>query len=219
MPTEQRRPPRPLPLFEGPRLLVVTEKHGSYYYFVQNEAVLHAAALAIVKRRFEEGYWYGREEDFETGFDKAAYLEEKTRIETLQDKEIRNAALKAHAAKLETVKWEQKGRDHFLMAKKAVERGDGSLAWLLLQDRSGHEYEHVELERVVLNEPLCARPENPKHGQHWVDSEGKRWVYDAKTIKDWIPHLYAGLLYDVEAFQGKEIARREWSEIDAYAKT
>src|SRR5262249_51973677 len=45
-----------------PKLLVIKEKHGEEYYLINDIDALLRAALAVVLRRHEEGYWYEKPE-------------------------------------------------------------------------------------------------------------------------------------------------------------
>lgn len=40
------------------RILIVEEKHGTYYYDASTPEALEAAAAHIVASRLEDGYWY-----------------------------------------------------------------------------------------------------------------------------------------------------------------
>ena len=40
------------------RILIVEEKHGTYYYDASTAEALEAASAFIVAQRLEDGYWY-----------------------------------------------------------------------------------------------------------------------------------------------------------------
>jgi len=45
------------------RILILKEKHGTQYYDVSTEELLHKTCVAVLKRRLEDG-WYGTPEEF-----------------------------------------------------------------------------------------------------------------------------------------------------------
>lgn len=226
-----KRPVGKLPLFEGPKLLILKEKHGTSYYFIPNEAHLHAVALQVLTERLKEG-WYGKESNFkdDSGLTpKQKYknlLEERERCAQIEDEEIRDAALKIMEGRISDLKWSERVTREIRGIHAAVRLGNGEFAWQMLIDRSDLQYEGYQLERFknidsagVSTVELIPRPTDPYHGCEWVDADGGRWVYDEKTIGDWIPKIYASLLYNVEHFQGKPVVRRlDHGELEAYAR-
>lgn len=214
--------PRPLPEF-SPCLLVFKEKHGTSYYHADNEAQLFAIALTVVRDRYEQGYWYGSEKDIE-----ATRVEQSVRMAKLNG--LRDELAKqthetvVRALKRDRDELEREINDNveairfFDMAKRAVDERNGGLAWELLQDRSQYEYERFERERIETVDELCPRPEQPRHGQSWTDEHGKRWVFDAKTINDWIPRVYAQVFYNMQLATGVTEIVRMRDEADAYGK-
>lgn len=64
-------------------------------------------------------------------------------------KALINAAIEARLGyrnRLENLKDELR---HSMMAEKAIENNDGALAWMLLNERTGYEYERIELHTLL----------------------------------------------------------------------
>lgn len=222
---------RPMPTFASQlrhdqnamSVLVVEEKHGTHYHLVANEAQLHAAALDVIKQRYEEGYFYGSAEDVEeTKKDRAEkqvrYRALKAELEGLTNEHLIAAGKSELATLAEGFKYDTESIRHYEMAKKAVETSNGLLAWCLLESRSDYEYERVHIEPLYNVTQCCPRPSTPFHGQCWTDEKGERWVYDERTLKQWIPRVYAQVFYNVQKFQGVDPIVRLRDEADAYSK-
>lgn len=216
------RRPQTLPVFEGPKVLVLTEKHGVYHYLIRNEAHLHAIALRILNSRMEGGYVVPEEECQVDEEDLRKLKEELPRIEAIENEKIRKASMEVWESQMASLKMDQECLDQTKSIRRVLAAKNGAAAWGILQERSENEYEHVELgyfQNVINDEEEAAylpRPKKPRHGRTWVDSDGKRWVYDAKTIKDWIPRVFGRLLYDVQSFQGKDVVQLPWEELNSY---
>jgi len=73
-----------------PKILMFSEKYGTWYYIINSEEELHRVCVSVLKQRLDEGYWYGSEDDAynnKTGFQS---IEE---IETLPDGSVKKNAL------------------------------------------------------------------------------------------------------------------------------
>lgn len=137
---------RPIPKFE-PSVLVVSEKHGTTYYYLPDREALGRAALDIVSDRLESewGQFY---------FDPT---DQKPKDPGMTEEEV--AALpgpmKAAGEKLlkrykeELHQW-QKAMALYTDIVAAVEKEDGSLAWDILTRRSHYEYESVRIEKLTI---------------------------------------------------------------------
>lgn len=220
--TEPVKRPSPIATFSGPKLLICEGKYDTSYYFIPNEAVLHAVALRLLNERLENGY-LPKEKDYAKGEESLQKLQEELpRIEALEGESIRRSAKKEWEHRMTSLKEDLKVLREAQRIRTALDDNDGGLAWMILLDRRTAEYENVELQSVenMGGGPAdtLPRPENPRHGRLWTDPEGKRWVYDAKTIQDWIPHIYGAILYDVKAFQGEDVTRLPSTELHAYQK-
>jgi hypothetical protein len=104
---------------EEPRVLVEFQKHQTVYWNATSKERLLALALRILEFRMGYGFFRTVEE-----------------IQKELDKYNTSHVF------LSLVKEELR---HSLMAEKAIENNDGALAWLLLNERTGHEYERIEL--------------------------------------------------------------------------
>ena len=138
------------------RLLVLSEKHALRYFDVDTEAKLHAAALHILRRRVESGFY--REPTKPaidqvmldmTDADVAALKSEGVRYATVTEIRRQKRALALYGTYL----------TEYQDMLRACEEGDGALAWRILLRRSGYEYEDFE---VVQLEPV---PTGDRHGQ------------------------------------------------------
>ena len=155
-----------------PSVLVVEEKHGTYYYDATTREAFHEAALALLVERFNQGYWYNTPEqmyDDESkwekniltkivpGYDPDADAETRKavistyraeNIESIKDEEARalvagrlNQAIKRQKDKRKYAEW-------YKELERVIEEKDAASAWGILDDRSDHEYEGVELETL-----------------------------------------------------------------------
>jgi len=125
-----------------PKLLVVTEKHGEEYYLINDIDGLLRAALAIVLRRSEEGYWYHKPE------------KSKLKEEVAEDVLVKlpsDLYAKAMEAKQYNIKIEkdfQRDMVAWEMIQKAVNEKDGVSAFQVIDDRKDYEYERWALENI-----------------------------------------------------------------------
>jgi hypothetical protein len=124
-----------------PGVLVVSEKHGTSYYWALTQEQKHAQALEILTERFENGWYYCPEP--------APTNPELTcaQIEKLPVGETQQAAKKVfHRWKRN---WEQteQARDQYKLMQEAIEKKDGYLAWVLLEERYDNEYEKIRFVR------------------------------------------------------------------------
>ena len=204
---------RPLPSFGKqygePCVLVLKEKHNTSYYLVQDEAHLHAVALEIVRQRFEDAYanCYGSTnqvaQNRKNRAEKVAqYTSLKQQIAGLTNEWVVAAGQEALGVLVHEIRACDEFIRHHVMAKRAVAEQNGLLAWMLLEERSEHEYERVSIETLGDVKTRCPRPQLPFHGQCWTDEHGDRWTYDERTLQRWIPRIYAQIYYNVQKFQG-----------------
>ena len=127
------------PLHDGPKLLILKEKHCNRYFHVTNERTLFRIAIEVLRERYEEG-WY--QDDPRTpdgpGFVEAA-------METLPQSLRAAARQQLDGYKHDYKEWET-ARNFALRTKRALKDKNGRLAWTLLNERSGHEYEQATLQ-------------------------------------------------------------------------
>jgi hypothetical protein len=123
-----------------PSVLVVKEKHGTWYIYVPDLETLYRRALGLLTNRLESGYWYVEcLKPVSPGFT----LKE---VEAFPEGTIKSLALRQLKDYEETLKnWEEEAAD-FADLKKAVEDKNGKRAWDTLKRRSHYSYEEVALE-------------------------------------------------------------------------
>jgi hypothetical protein len=127
-----------------PKLLVVKEKHGEEYYLINDIDALLRAALAIVLRRHEEGYWYHKPE------------KDKLKEEVAEDvlvklpSDLYNKAMEAKQYNIKAEKRFQQEMVAWEMIQKAVNEKDGVSAFQVIDDRKDHEYETWYLENLKI---------------------------------------------------------------------
>lgn len=143
-------------------ILVCQEKHATVYWRADNPQEWAHSSLAILTRRWNDGYWYYEPEMPERPDHKPED------IKTIQDTEYRQILeqrWKWYQAAL--AEWNS-ANDWYSRAKAVVEKQDTSCvtigsgkwsrqepkAWVLLNERSDYEYEYVEIETL-----RSARPE------------------------------------------------------------
>ena len=150
----------------GPSVLVLREKHGNRYFDAGSDSELNRAALAILRERDTDGYWYlepkrdeyVREDDDKTvtefeaiAADVLAQLPESTRaqMQTAYDKAVQHRTRGERAYKQERDWWELMKS---LLAQSPEEalvrtnRAGRPLCFLALQYRGNGEYEGYEIE-------------------------------------------------------------------------
>lgn len=127
-----------------PCLLKFEEKHGDYNFLIKDQAECNTIALAMLKKRFDEGYWYY---DISTDEIEKSLVELKkydTDFTALpKEMQIVFAKNKIHAQD----QYNQliKSKAEFDLIKKAIENKDGVLAYKILDRRSDYEYEVMRI--------------------------------------------------------------------------
>ncbi len=128
---------------EKPKLLILYEKHGEAYYHIANDEALFATALMILTGRLNSTYWYYNPSDEKPEAPAELTTEALEKLPTSLQAEGKKLLARY---KRELCDW-QENMETFAMIQKAVSDKDGQLAWQVLQERSDHEYERVELTR------------------------------------------------------------------------
>ena len=124
-----------------PGVIVALEKHGTSYYWALTAEQKHAQALAILIERFEDGWYYCPEP--------APTEPELTcaQIEKLPVGETQQAAKKVYHKWKRNWEQTEMARDQYKLMQEAIEKKDGYLAWVLLEERYDHEYEKIRFVR------------------------------------------------------------------------
>lgn len=129
-----------------PSVLVAHERDRAQYLDAATEDAFHAACLHLLRERFQAGYWYpdpDQATEPTVDLDEAglAHLTADSPTHELYRRQVSERDL-----------W-RRNQDRYVRwyssARRALEIGDGELAWRCLRARSDHEYERVELERLV----------------------------------------------------------------------
>ena len=119
------------------KILICKEKHYDGIYSVSTLKDLHKVSLHILNERMERGYF--QKWDLPQPLD--YNLED---IEKLPES-FRQEAKRKILNNLEEIRTARTNNREFDNAKKALETEDGELAFSILSDRSGYEYEGFEL--------------------------------------------------------------------------
>jgi len=123
-----------------PGVVILNEKHDRFYFHAPDEETLHSVALRILKGRARHSYWYVKPEEPQ----KPDYTDPKEiaglRGNLRKTAEEQLARYKAELAFFET------STLRFGDIQKAITTKDGALAWKILQERSGYEYEEIVFE-------------------------------------------------------------------------
>lgn len=120
-----------------PMLLISKEKHAYRYMLIDDRDSLYREALAIITDR--KDHWYSEPDEFQVDHE----------TESLDVGSI--PSLVRREAETAKARYENRKRAYAQAAEQwkqielAVSSGDGSLAWLILNQRVDHEYEGVEL--------------------------------------------------------------------------
>lgn len=136
------------------QILVATEKHSTEYWDATTPEALAASSLAILKQRFEDGYWYHRYEPRLVDFDEAvknsgeSYGDFIARLERHNDREQARADVANQW--YDQVEQLCKGEidNHMITVGGGRFARQEPLSWWLLQTRSDYEYEDVQLETL-----------------------------------------------------------------------
>lgn len=157
------------------QIIVCDEKHDTVYWDASTPEALAASALAILTWRWKDGYWYLDPEDDGLGSsewadeqraqrDKALAMTQE-QIALLPD-DARQVVLRLRADAKRDSAEDRRHRDWYERAKRVVEsQSTGTVvvgrnrfarevpeAWVLLEERSDHEYERVALEDLWTRE-------------------------------------------------------------------
>jgi hypothetical protein len=127
-----------MPVITKHNVLVVREKHGDRYFYIQDTTDLHNAALRLVTERLNDG-WYGLED----GPKELDYTEADLPKMPLSVRANAAIALKRHAAACDT--YLRAVGEHGKIVKAVGDR-DGAAAWGILESRKYNEYEVLNLE-------------------------------------------------------------------------
>lgn len=127
-----------------PSLLVLHEKHGEVYFNIKNEEELYKVALAVLKFRYNSGYYYQEPKKPEhPGFD-------SNDIDKLPNQLKADANRKYFSYTRDLRLYEQEW-ERYQFLQEGIKNNNGQLAWKLLREFSDGEYERVEL--VQYSEP------------------------------------------------------------------
>jgi len=78
---------------EEQKILIIREKHGDYYFIVNDEKDLHNACVGILIQRYEEG-WYGTGDDIP--LENKTGINDVAQIEALPEGSVKEEALKEY---------------------------------------------------------------------------------------------------------------------------
>jgi len=120
-----------------PQVLVVHEKHEDKYFYIQNVADLHAAALAIVDERLDAGFY-----ELGPGPKALDYAHADLTAMPVSLREKAARALKDHER--ESVLYLDEVGDYAIIVKTVANK-DGAVAWRILNNRKDYEYEGFNL--------------------------------------------------------------------------
>jgi len=150
-------------------VLVAYEKHGDYFYDASDNEALGRSALEILTDRWNSGYFYYDPDELYPDdskwstsmkqlipdWDEEASTEEKQEkikdfrenvIGAVPDKDAQAVMMKKLKSAISRYKEKREYTKWYNDTKKIVETQDATRAWGVLNDRSDHEYERVELE-------------------------------------------------------------------------
>ena len=127
------------------RILVLEEKHGTFFLNASTSPKLNRAALSVVKARLHPDWGYYYEEDPPESIN--ITQEDIDKLPDGRGKETLKRQLEQYKKAFSHY---ERDRQDYEDAKRAVKTKDGKLAWQLLANRSnrGYEYEGVHLEEV-----------------------------------------------------------------------
>lgn len=127
-----------------PSVLIEKGKHGDFYYDATTLEAFQANAWAILKERWDAGYYYYKPEKPEyTGLP----VED---IKALKDKDT-------ELYKAAVTKWNRfKNENTYYLQDKAfwdklervIKNEEKAAAWVILDERGDHEYERIDLESL-----------------------------------------------------------------------
>lgn len=137
-----------------PGVIVLEEKHGTYYYDGSTIEKCRAVALSVLRQRDKEGYWYHHPDQLwpNGASGEAPFSEEKlaTIAELCEqlgdDSSLRDAKRKNNS-------WARERREYtdalswWEDKEQALAENDGNAAWTLLMERADYQYESFRKER------------------------------------------------------------------------
>jgi hypothetical protein len=143
------------------RVIVAKEKDDTHYLDASTDEAWAKSSLALLTERFNDGYWYDDPVESQSEY----YIKERTareellaltpeeleRVPEVVRENLKRRIQEARASQ----RYEEEMTKEYAEIKRVVETQDLSwvgtgnyrrpLAWHLLDNRSNHEYEHVEL--------------------------------------------------------------------------
>jgi len=127
-------------------ILILTEEHGSRYYYVPNLPCLYKTCRSIVMERIEDGFWYPTEESIES-------IEPPTLsqhfIEKMKDGPTRRAA-QQEWLDYKNLKEDRDSEITEFYSLKFIEGNDtllgGEESYKFLKERSRGEYEGIQIQ-------------------------------------------------------------------------
>jgi hypothetical protein len=145
------------------QIIVAEEKHQTRYLDASTPEAWAKSSLALLTQRFQEGYWYDNPTEAQDEFTLKARHEREgllavseATMSGLPSGEQEEMRKKIESAKREILDEAEDARQ-YMVIKAVVEGQDLTWvgkryprprAWNLLEARSHHQYEHVELEYV-----------------------------------------------------------------------
>lgn len=154
-----------------PKVLVCHEKHGEWYWDATTPTQFRRSALAILRARWSDGYWYPDPTD--DGLGKGEWADKrreeirkanamtKEQIEALPS-DAAKAIIRLRREDKQSRDWDARYSAWYERAKAVLKDGAPdlvqvgtktprmvSVAWGLLDERSDAEYEHVSLETMT----------------------------------------------------------------------
>ena len=124
------------------RILVLEEKHGNRYFDASTDKLLAQASLIVLKERYEEGGWYFKpSEPSKPDFteEQASELPPSLKPAAMEFLRLYNCQLLRYREEL----------DDYERIERAIASNNGWLAWNVLHDRSGYEYETCNPEDLI----------------------------------------------------------------------
>lgn len=125
------------------QILIAKEKHGTRYFDASTPELLAESAFKLLKERWDEEYWYYVDDPPK---DKDVLSEEQ--ITALPTENLRNSESQKRRIFLRELRNWQDNAEEYKSIENCVKNKLKNKAWKLLQNRSGNEYERVELETL-----------------------------------------------------------------------
>jgi len=128
------------------RVLVLKEKHDTWYFDVSTQKQLEDMALSVVTGRFSmRNAPYGLYDEVEEAKTPALTMEE---IDTLQKGAIKEAGQREWEEYELQIREDQRHRDAQNRISKCIAEKDGKLAVEILEQRKQYEYEGFEIVEI-----------------------------------------------------------------------